>query len=60
MRRVALPLLLGLFGAAAQTCGAIAEPAPEADSVFRLPGSTITLQIENDYFTGPSTNRDRH
>jgi hypothetical protein len=60
MRRVALPLLLALFGAAAQTCGAIAEPAPEADSVFRLPGSTITLQIENDYFTGPSTNRDRH
>jgi hypothetical protein len=47
-------LALSLLALAAQ-----AQPAPEVANPFQLSGSTFTLQVENDYFTGP-LNRDRH
>lgn len=54
---LALGLALGLVAVAPRP--AAAQPAPEVSSAFQLSGSTFTLQVENDFFTGPF-NRDRH
>jgi hypothetical protein len=58
MRRRIL-FLSGALASMTLASGLAAQPAQEYDSPFHLSGSTITLQIENDFFTGPS-NKDRH
>ncbi|MEO8559378.1 MAG: lipid A deacylase LpxR family protein, partial [Rhodospirillales bacterium] len=59
MRRTALSIIAAL-SAVALAGNVAAQPAPESNNPFRLDGSTLTLQIENDFFTGPTNNKDRH
>ncbi len=54
-RTLIVAAALALAATAAQ-----AQPAPEVSNPFQLHGSTFSLQIENDFFTGPNNNKDRH